>query len=298
MTTLNTNSMNTTISFRTKFSKLLNDETRPIVLQAFKHFCNIDAQTTTARDILWDLTYSETSSLEALKLLGLNQELFAVENILKLRSELRYQYEKLHKDYFTSYIPEECISAFNNMAQKTDTIVASVIYDASMYYIQFGDIDRTLFLLSNDKENFFFGGIRELGFSSTEAEYLKPYHMSIHDFLKFLNDLHTSTKASLDENSSELPFNYEEVGTTAEEVINDTSEFRRVIAENVVMHRDIFTIFSHSGDLNVLPTIANLGFNLNEVMSKKEKIHNYIVAIEEKEKAEAKLLEAHMNLNL
>lgn len=283
MTAINTNTMNFTITFRTKFEKLLNDENRPVVLATFKQFCNLDSKTTIARDVLWDLTYSESSALRALNQLCLNPAIISAENTLKLRDELRYQYEKLHIGYLTSYIPEEYASAFNALSKKTDTIIASVIYDATMYYFRFGDVNRTLFLLNSDKENFFFGGIRELGFSAVEADYLKPYHMQIHDFIKAIYDFNILTQKKADghhEDSHEFASNY-----------------RRVIAENVIMHRDIFTAFTHSDDLNVLPAIANLGFDLNEVMVKKENIHNLIIAIDEKEKAEAKLLEAYNSLN-
>lgn len=315
------NGNNTTFTFRSKFEKLVNDENRPIIVAAFEKFCNIDPETTVARDILWDLTYNPEVSSKALQELGLNQEIISPENVSKLRDELRHQYEKIHKGYLVVDVSEEYIPAFEALSKKAGPIVASVVNELCSYRMLGYDVPRALFLLSSDKENFFFGGICEVGFTSKEAEYLKPFHMQIHDLLKAMydrkQDASRNTPLSgldsiIKDAGIELPFIVGEETQEAVEPLNEVpqvavepetlvkapveaaaetsneaqaeqpdevnSGFKPLTPEEILENKDVFTTFVESSDMNILPQIGNLGFDLNKVIAKKEAIGKVLEA--------------------
>ena len=184
-------------------------------------------------------------------------------------------------------------------------------------------INRLLFLLKSDKENNYYGGIRSLFFSYDEADYLKPYHVEIHDMLNALhehykNQCGTTSKnlpfeglANLIEDAGmDLPFDLEAVPTqTADEVIQEfldatepespaeepvvvISGFLCLTAEAILANKDVFESFIKSDDLNVLFQLGQLGFDLNEVVAKKDKIIALLKAAAASEKAKAKLVKA------
>lgn len=297
--TNNINSKNTTFTFRTKFEKLVSDENRPAIEAAFEKFCSLDPETTVARDILWDLTYNPEVSFEALQELGLNQEIISPENVSKLRDELRHQYKKRYNSFLAVDVSEECIPAFEALSKKAGPIVASVVNELCSYRMLGYDVPRALFLLSSDKENFFFGGICEVGFAPKEAEYLKPFHMEIHNLLKAMYDLQqdASKNTPLDKLGSmvkeagiELPFNVDEIpeatpvkapaDTTvqapnkaqAEQPVEADSGFKPLTPEGILEHKDVFASFVESSDMNILLQIGKLGFDLNKVIAKKDAI--------------------------
>lgn len=312
MTTMNNNNENT-FTFRSKFEKLVNSENRPVIEAAFKKFCSLDPKTTIARDLLWDLTYNPEVSSETLLKLGLNQKIISLENVSKLRDELRHQYEKLHKGYLTVDVSEEFIPAFEALSKKAGPIVASVVHELCSYRMLEYNVPRALFLLRSDKENFFFGGICEVGFTSKEAEYLKPFHMEIHDLLKAMyehqleasqNTPFSGLDSMIKEAGIELPFDVDEVPVktpveaTANTAVHATVEspveapneaqaeqpaeansgFKPLTPEGILEHKDVFTTFVKSSDMNILLQIGNLGYDLNTVIAKKKAISRVLEA--------------------
>lgn len=311
MTTMNNHNESTTITFRSKFEKLLSDENRPAIEAAFEKFCNIDPETTVARDILWDLTYNPEVSFEALQKLGLNQEIISPENVSKLRDELRHQYEKLHNGYLTVDVSDECIPAFEALSKKASPITASMVNELCSYRLHGRDVPRALFLLKSDKENFFFGGICDIGFNTKEAEYLKPFHMEIHNLLKAMYDCQqdASKNTPLDKLGSmvkeagiELPF---DMGKDPKEASNEAQAeqpveadfgFRPLTPEGILEHKDVFTAFIESCDMNLLLQIGRFGFDLNKVISKKEAISK-VLEVDAKRREVDQLLQQVATLN-
>ena len=113
-------------------------------------------------------------------------------------------------------------------------------------------------------------------------------------------------------NGNDLPFTFgdetptEEPAQTSipvvdepshEEPVQTTPQFRRIYAESIIMYRDAFIPFVMDEDWNMLLEIGKLGFDLNEVMTKKEKICIFLEAVQAKEEAEAKLFKATSALN-
>jgi len=273
-----TNSMNTKFEFRTKFKKLMNDENSQAIIRAFEKFCSLESED--ALDVLWRMTYSQDKAFEEVYKLGMDNKMISSESFLVLRNELRYQYEKLIQPEFTSfwteYDDEKIQEAYLILEKCTDSIVASVVYDYCHEVLDkpVSDISRILFLLKSDKENNYFGGIRSMDFHKPEeAEYLKQYHIEIHNLLEALNTF-------VNEENFELPF-YMEEEENEEEI---TSELKKLTPEEILAHKEVFKAFEESNDFNLLVPISQLGFDLNEVIIKKEEIYNLIKAIEAFEK--------------
>lgn len=325
--TKNINTESISFTFRSKFEKLLNDENRPIITAAFEKFCKLGPDS--ARCLLWRLTFNTDIASTALVELGLNAEIIPLDKISTFRNELRSQYEQLRSNFLEVDVPSECQEAFASLKNHTDAIVANVVYEHCQSRV-YGDedmINRLLFLLSSDKENHFYGGIRSLYFSYEEADYLKPYHIQIHDMLNALhehykNQCGTALKnlpfeglaGLIEEAGIELPFDFKEVAqeacdeaieeflaemeaeapieAPAEEPAQTDSGFKPLTADAIIASKELFDKFVKSEDLNILCQIGKLGFDLNEVVAKKDKITTLLKAATAEEKATSKLRKA------
>lgn len=204
MTTNNTNANpceTMEITFRNKFEKLLTDGNRAAIVSAVKKFCSFNADY--AIKSLWSLTCGLWAD-KTLERLELSEEI--VGDVTALRNELRYQYELRHPDFLNLDVPSTCLPAFEALKNKTDAIVANVIfgYCISHIHLDANTVQYSLKLLSSDAENRYFGGIRSLSarLSYPEATYLKNFHMEIHDLLKALYE----DKCQNEVSSGNLPF--------------------------------------------------------------------------------------------
>lgn len=274
---INTMTRDTKFEFRTKFKNLLNENNCSAIINAFNQFCSLDSKS--AINMLWGLTYSQNRAFEELNKLGLDFKFIPAEKVLVFRNELRYQYERNVQSYFLqSYQKEndEKISkTFLALTNRTDAIVASVVYNLCNTVIFNTDVERILFLLKSEKESYYFGGIRVIGFDIAEAEYLKPFHLEIHNLLKAINEY--------------IPFYIgekegvvvEEKGESNKEITTETPKlFKSLTPEEILINRDVFKAYVSKNDMNILVVIANLGYDLNEVMAKTEKIQNFLLAVE------------------
>ncbi len=298
------------INFRTKFSKhIQSDVEHDVFVSAFKKFINLDEKT--AIDILWRLTYNPYS--EALWTITLDPETIASEMTAALRNELRYQYAQHHPDFLEAEVPEECMDACSLVSFNTDSITAYVVYNHcnSVLYLDETSIQRILFLLSSDKENQYFGGLRSLNFNVEEAEYLKPYKTQIYTLLNVMYELrksegrynsnHTPFQAlgaMIQETGNDLPFTlgdeaveateipvmeeplHEEIPFQAEESVQGGVVFNAITPECVLEHKDVFSKFAISRDMSSLIQLNQRGFDLNEVVAKQEAITNLLKAAE------------------
>ena len=189
MTTIS-NNMSNPFTFRNKFRRIITDENLPAIVAAFKEFCSLDPKTPDALNFLWQLTYSSNWAIQFLYSVGLNLNIIPASELIKFRNELRYQYEIRNPGYFTKDIPEECMPAFNWLADKTDLIVASAAYNTiiSYPYTHWCDVNRICYLIRSDKENFSLGGLHEIGFTYEESKFLQPYTMQILNLLEAVYD--------------------------------------------------------------------------------------------------------------
>lgn len=107
--------------------------------------------------------------------------------VMALRNELRYQRKQKNPSFMELYIPESCKEAFKALSNATADPIVTVVAVNHCYEVcqssADDSIERILFLLGNDRESLFFGGIRSLWFGRKEAMVLKPYAKQLHDLL-------------------------------------------------------------------------------------------------------------------
>ena len=292
--------MSILFTFRNKFLNAVSSQDIPAFQIAFGKFCEMNSND--AILFLWQLTYTAEEMVPSLlEKIGLNLEIIPFASINTLRNELRIQYTKVHRDFLDVAIPEDCTQAFTDLVNQSDKIIAHIVYNhcQKAVYADDSSFERTLYLLQSDKESHYFGGIRSLGFNKSEANYLKPYHMQISILLKMLRE-HTQTssfsctpfaglKQKVADAGIPLPSEIEEkvmtvlggeeceakteqsTGAKQKLQIEDSAQtFTPLTAEAILAQKDVFTSFVEKEDLNVLFQIGQLGFDLNEVMSKKD----------------------------
>jgi len=319
------NTRDTKLVFRNKFAKLIQcDYEHQVFEEAFEKFFALKPEE--ALDMLWKLTYAPAINiLEKIGLYaGISDEMF-----IALRNELRHQYKEVHPDFLNVDVPEECQNAFTALKNQTDDIVATIVFNhCSMHqYASEEYMIPHLSRLQNSKENVHCGGIKGLDFNWNETSYLKQYHGLIHDLLKATYEhyqkqcgMNTSNspfavlgKLMENGNTDDLPFYMEKnvdvapqpdavqpetvqpetvQSETVQPAQNSGPSFKSLTAEEIMAHKDAFASFVKDADLNILVQIGQLGFDLNEVMAKKDAISNLLKAIESKKKAEAKVLAA------
>lgn len=207
------------------------------------------------KTLLWNLSFEESAS-NALASLGLsvNKEHFAKELIIPLRNELRYQFTVEICNGEDFLIPSFATSSeegkvFDRFSKKfgTDKILANEIWEKALSFVTCASgehIERTIFLLkSKGRENFQYGGLRNLGLKYYEASALLPKAEALGTFISELyqivlenggssqtaeNVTAVSTPfanlgALIEQNGIELPESCDESTTTQEDTSASTS---------------------------------------------------------------------------
>lgn len=100
-----------------------------------------------------------------------------------LSNELVSQYRQANpgKNFLqrdTAYLS----STFVNLKEATNEAVAVEVFDKCNAYTH--DLARVLYLLKHSEEKYYFGGLREIGFTHEEAASLKRYHLLIADMFE------------------------------------------------------------------------------------------------------------------
>lgn len=173
------------IIFRNKFEKLLTDDNRASITSVFRRFCGFDEKEAIRH--LWRLT-TGFRFMDTLDELDLSIDF--VGDLTAFRNELRYQYSLRHPGFLDINAPEYCLTAFDALKNKADSIVATVVYQHCQAHasLDASEIDRTLYLLGSDREDFQLGGIRNLSnaLKDEDARYLLPFSKQIGDLLRTL----------------------------------------------------------------------------------------------------------------
>ena len=167
------------MKFRTKFLDKLSKTgvTEEIIAMVFAIAMKMDENPFFW--LLWKLSFDvcKEKALNELELTTdetiTNDELRVIpdELVMPLRNELRYQYQRLHEDFLWEYDSknEELYNAFG----KDIILTAGICKKLYKYIKNHRNVDarnKVIFLLQSGKENFVFGGLKELGFTNAEAE--------------------------------------------------------------------------------------------------------------------------------
>lgn len=308
------------IKLRSKFKNLLTDTDHSNIsniLGTFEKFCQKEPDTVLS--MLWHLTYNEHYAFAIFNIFKLDFECIPA---IKLRDEMRYQYNTIHPGFLTVKAKsQEIQKAYETLKNKSDLIVSTVVYRhcCSKIFLTESEISRIIYLLSSNDDKNFFGGIRSLGFTKAESIYLKPFHKEIGNLFKALCDANQQdsknlpfkdvqqlvtaapTEAFVEDQSENSVTDHAEasmenkaeasvkddklpVESSHEEVKQDivtpiSSSFKPLTAEEIMANTDTFTSFAKNNNFDSLTLLLTAGFDLNQVMSKKEEISNFLDAV-------------------
>lgn len=255
-------------SLRTKFVKQVNDENLLDKMRETFSFI-LRKREPDALDLLWNLTYNPEQTFE---LLGykfseecssdfyLRATYLPKEFITPFRNELRFQYIKKRDPNFSRLkVPQECVVPLREIQNlEMGAVIAAVINSRCVYqttYATAREIERCLFLLRSPIERNFFGGLRALGFSILEAEYLKPLAKKVAHLLEgYYNILQDSEK----EEEPLVKFNEETSSSMKTYMAPDLGE---MTLELVTTHIEEIENF-----LNACDKLESLEFNPQEVI--------------------------------
>lgn len=211
-------------------------------------------------------------------------------------------------------VPDDCKEAFSELKKYSDVIVSVVVYQrivSTLKMICENEINRISYLLSSTTENHYFGGLRALGFNSSEANYLKENHLHIHTlFVAMVNSLEKAYNVSSEQSpaysdtyesiaqlplaeEAELPFTMSTPGKeTAETVVPQETE--------KVVNADVATTSEEAKDISSEDESYNEdGFIVLTAKSILQNLDPFRVFVSEKCDLASlkKLLFAGLNLN-
>ena len=205
------------MKFRNKFQNWLSKTGVPeaIVAMAFTIAMKMDEDSFFW--LLWKLSF-DVCREKSLNKLGLTTDETSTEEDLEfipnelvqpLRNELRYQYQQVHEKFLSGYDSEE---ELYNTTEKDIIFTAGIIKRLYKYIKTHGNVDvrnKVIFLLQSSKENFVFGGLKELGFSNAEATVLSPMAGVIASIFKKMvarDDEYKMHRASIGKTMTSKPF--------------------------------------------------------------------------------------------
>ena len=297
---------NNDVQFRTKFQKKLadySDELQLKLQQATMRFIGMDNNT--CHEILWSMTYDPANAINRFGMIlqseqvsfegkeeGKKPEILIPETlILPWRNELRYQRSIINKNFLVVDVPESCQTAYQALLDMSDPIVTVAAYNACWQvcqYISQENFDRSLYLLRSPKEEFFFGGIRNIGFTRQQSVYLKPYAFQLSNLLEALwnekcsqgaADANTPMKEQLqqwlekhnEENPEESnPLPPTNSKNTEEATVNNE---KAITVGNIYADEALFEKF-----LAIWQELQEAGYNCNKVVGKLDVIAKILEA--------------------
>lgn len=197
------------IKFRNKFASKLPEELTETVTEAIRQVNSLSTQK--ALDTLWSLTCNPEETLQRLgmttdKALSEGEDsllrlpkLIPEELIIPLRNELRYQRTCVDKSFGKITVSDslkDAFDAFYDAISQDDITALAVLNNCQKFVHHFDDraMHRCLALLSSNKENFVFGGLRTIMFDFNEANYLLPFAEAIKHLLNAMYEEHLQEK--------------------------------------------------------------------------------------------------------
>ena len=216
--------------------------------------------------LLWSLTYNPIGDKAPEKYLYFYKTFnrFSTQQQAVILSELRYQYALLHPDFLKVEVEGNIAKRYAELKDFAGEITAYQVLQKCMQFkkYQANVRKRCSELLKNSRENFYFGGIRELGFKHSEASYLKSY-------IKQISNLFDEVAGEVDATHIESTYKHNNTQSTQVESPSKLEEplVLRVDASSVSKHHELFKKF-----LECLGEFENLGLDISEAIQKREQI--------------------------
>lgn len=205
-----TSSKSSKYSFRTKFAKRLSEAN--MAPNSLDNAFTIALSMTIGKMfmLLWHMSFTATMD-GALQELGLTTDVELAPNVTivkegytyipidivpSFRKELRLKYQKEHPDFLkingSSYAFEQLVKDLGSKVLAYGILTRvkrNLSWDPE-------EMERTIYLLRSDKENFVHGGLRNIGLTNYEAQELHDKAYVIASFLENLNELRKVENAS------------------------------------------------------------------------------------------------------
>lgn len=283
------------MKFRTKFLDKLSKTgvTEEIIAMVFAIAMKMDENPFFW--LLWKLSF-DVCKEKALNELGFTadesstgEDLKFIPNelVMPLRNELRYQYQRLHEDFLWEYDSknEELYNAFG----KDIILTAGICKKLYKYIKNHRNVDarnKVIFLLQSGKENFVFGGLKELGFTNAEAEVIWNKADVIASVFKQMVDKDSAYETYLDSIGKPMtykPFealeDYEVVPVLPDEPAESQEEEEftnqlnaKAVLENIELLKQFFGVVDGLDAADIDPF---------EVLEKEDKIRSLISSFEQ-----------------
>lgn len=232
--------INTSFEFRTKFLKVVSEEEMDKVKSLFRRFCSLEPKV--AMSLLWQLTYAPDAPITRAEFecQDVDIEFISSDSMGVYKGELAHQYRKKFPDFMPmSDIPDETRKAFDSLAGASDFVTAYMVCKRILKKTPNPESSRNYFLLSAEKESYYYGGIRNLGFSSAEAGYLKAYHEHIANMFKAIWDYQVAT---VQEEIQSAEATTSTMNKTEQPAISAVNETEELVAPAMSVHEqsDVF----------------------------------------------------------
>ncbi len=198
----------TDIQFQSKFIKKMKFPSTPS-FENFKSFfvgiLNEDEEFVLG--LLWILTYAPDGQ-DVPKTYWLICDVllkFSDQQRQAICSELRHQYKQLHADFLKVDVEGNVAQSYTKLVNVANEITAYQVLQKCLQYknLPVESVKHCSELLRDEKENRYFGGLRDLGFNKKSANYLKPF---IKEIAQLFKDITAENNAQEDDIVSSLPF--------------------------------------------------------------------------------------------
>lgn len=202
-----TNSI-TDITFQSKFIKKMKFPSTPS-FENFKSFfvdiLNKDEEFVLG--LLWILTYAPDGQ-DVPKPYWLIYDVllkFSDQQRQAICSELRHQYKKTHPDFLKVDVNGNVAQSYTKLFNVADEITAYQVLQKCLQYknLPIESVKHCSELLRDEKENRYFGGLRDLGFNKKSANYLKAF---VKEIAQLFEDITAENNAQKDDIVSDFPF--------------------------------------------------------------------------------------------
>ena len=142
--------------------------------------------------VIWGLTYEPEQAFKILKLSGEIKK----EALLAIRGDViaAFRYEHPEWDFAKKYTQDNYteITEAIRKAAKGDEVLVHLVMEQIEGFVRSKfseEIDRAIYLLMSKSENYYYGGLKAIGFSDAEARVLKEFAYVIGETIQKVKEI-------------------------------------------------------------------------------------------------------------